>query len=100
MHIPTFPKAEDAAGRRAILIKAAEAYADEIIASQASNSSRTEAELRQDNMHLAAQKDGMTLVMLNWLGERVEALEAALPKPRARRGAKGCPAKAGKKEAR
>lgn len=90
MQIPTFPRAADEAGRRAILIKAAEAYADEIISAQARNSSQTEAELRQDNLHLTAQKDGMTLVMLNWLAERVEALEAALPKP----------AKAGKKGAR
>lgn len=77
MQIPAFPRHLTSEERNAMREVAARRFADEILEDMARELGPIKSAPSREALHAEAFRTGLTLVALNWLSERMDAVEAA-----------------------
>ena len=77
MTFPAFPRHMTPEERNAMREVAARRFADEMLEDVASEFGQIKDAQRREALHSEAVRTGLTLVALNWLSERMDAVEAA-----------------------
>lgn len=77
MTFPAFPRHLTPEERSAVREVAARRFADEILEDMVSDLGPIKSTQSREALHGEAVRTGLTLVALNWLSERMDAVEAA-----------------------